>query len=148
MLTLGHNPETTLALWLDALTHASEWAGMMGLIHTVDQWVDWTQEERGRKWFQENTIYCVPCVSPDGLEALMRGEPIFCVLQREKQRKACIVLDLNLVTSMAMKRFVGCAGKTLLDRMFPMKMHRLVCESVVWMMHLKRHISFLMKGKF
>ena len=75
MLTLGHNPDTTPALWLDALTHASEWAGMMGLIHTVDQWVDWTQEERGRRWFQENTIYCVPCVSPDGLEALMRGEP-------------------------------------------------------------------------
>ena len=74
ILTLGHNPESTPALWLDALTHASEWAGMMGLIHTIDQWVDWTQEERGQRWFQENTIYCVPCVSPDGLESLMRGD--------------------------------------------------------------------------
>ncbi len=75
MLTLGRNPTTTPALWLDALTHASEWAGMMGLIHTIEQWVDWTAGERGRKWFDENTVFCVPCVSPDGLAALMRGEP-------------------------------------------------------------------------
>ena len=80
---IDHNPDTTPALWLDALTHASEWAGMIGLIHTVDQWVDWTQEERGRKWFEENTIYCVPCVSPDGLEALMRGEPFLRSSTRE-----------------------------------------------------------------
>lgn len=75
LLTLGHSPENTPILWLDALTHASEWAGMMGLIYTIEQWVDWTQEERGEKWFQENTICCVPCVSPDGLASLMRGEP-------------------------------------------------------------------------
>lgn len=79
ILTLGHNPESTPALWLDALTHASEWAGMMGLIHTIEQWVDWTQEERGQRWFQENTIYCVPCVSPDGLESLMRGDAFFTI---------------------------------------------------------------------
>lgn len=75
LLTLGENPETTPAMWVDALTHASEWAGMMGLIHTVEQWVEWQQSPEGQQWFQKNTVYCVPCVSPDGLAALMNGEP-------------------------------------------------------------------------
>lgn len=74
LLTLGENPTTTPALWIDAGTHAAEWAGVMSLLYSLEKWGEFAKEAHGKKWFQENTIFAVPCICPDGYQALLEGE--------------------------------------------------------------------------
>lgn len=74
LLTLGENPTTTPALWIDAGTHAAEWTGVMALIYSLEKWADFAREPHGKRWFQENTIFAVPCICPDGYQALIDGE--------------------------------------------------------------------------
>lgn len=74
LLTLGENSSDTPAMWIDAGTHAAEWTGVMALIYTLEKWADFAREPHGKKWFQENTIFAVPCICPDGYQALIDGE--------------------------------------------------------------------------
>ena len=75
LLTLGKNTEHTPAMWLDAGTHASEWSGVMSALFSLSKWAEWYDTQEGRQWFEHNTIYVVPCMSPDGFQALCDGRP-------------------------------------------------------------------------
>lgn len=65
------------ALWLDGGTHASEWTGVMACLHTLSRWVERlaSKDESTLKLFRERTAYVVPCISPDGFQALCEGSP-------------------------------------------------------------------------
>ncbi len=80
LLTIGDrhgHREQRPALWLDGGTHASEWTGMMAALHTVSRWVEQLQNNDAATMerFRQATAYVVPCISPDGLQALMDGAP-------------------------------------------------------------------------
>jgi hypothetical protein len=65
------------ALWLDGGTHASEWTGVMAALHTVSKWLAQivAGDAQAIARFEQGTAYVVPCISPDGLHALMNGVP-------------------------------------------------------------------------
>ena len=74
LLTLGLNPQSTPTLWVDAATHASEWTGVMTIVYALQEWSKWFLEEEGGKWFEQNSICVLPCMSPDGFQALHDGK--------------------------------------------------------------------------
>jgi len=63
------------AMWLDGGTHAAEWTGVMAALHTVSRWVEALSrgDAATLERFRSTTAYVVPCISPDGLQALMDG---------------------------------------------------------------------------
>ena len=71
------------ALWIDAGTHAAEWAGVAGALYDLERWVgrlsgaEGTSQEQAREraWFERHVIYLVPLICPDGYEALWGGAP-------------------------------------------------------------------------
>jgi hypothetical protein len=81
LLTVGDHasgdPDARPSLWLDAITHASEWTGASALLHSLRLWVEGLL--RGDPdliaWFQAHTVTAMPCISPDGYDAMWRGEP-------------------------------------------------------------------------
>ena len=80
LLTLGDQaglPEDQPAFWIDGGTHAGEWTGVMATLYAISRWAE--ALERGDSeactWFREHTIYAMPCISPDGYQALHEGEP-------------------------------------------------------------------------
>lgn len=75
LLSLGEKPAETPAFWIDAGTHAAEWTGVMALLYALEQWGNFAATFQGKVWFQNNTIFALPCISPDGYQALMEGEP-------------------------------------------------------------------------
>ncbi|MEC9071663.1 MAG: M14 family zinc carboxypeptidase, partial [Myxococcota bacterium] len=80
LLTLGDHsgaPEDKPAFWLDGGTHASEWTGVMATLYAVSHWAERliAGDEESRSWFSEHTVYALPCISPDGFQALHDGAP-------------------------------------------------------------------------
>lgn len=69
----GADPARNPAVWLDGGTHASEWAGVMSTLFTLSRWAE--QIEGGSHRFSEQTAYVVPCISPDGFQAMCEGAP-------------------------------------------------------------------------
>ena len=68
------------AFWLDGGTHCAEWAGVMGALDALERWtarLDSPSAENSRftEWLSRNTIYVVPCISPDGYAAMIDGAP-------------------------------------------------------------------------
>jgi len=62
--------------WLDGGTHAAEWTGVMATLYAVSRWIEQIDEDdRFREWLSEHAIYVMPCISPDGFEAMRRGKP-------------------------------------------------------------------------
>jgi hypothetical protein len=59
------------AFWLDGGTHAAEWTGVMATLYAISKWLP----ELGDDWFAHNAIHVVPCISPDGYQALLEGKP-------------------------------------------------------------------------
>lgn len=65
-------------LWLDAGTHASEWTGVSALLYSLSQWIEGIatrQDQELARWFETRAIVAIPCISPDGYDALRRGAP-------------------------------------------------------------------------
>ena len=62
LLTLGENPSTTPAMWLDAGTHASEFTGVMSVVFSLSRWVEWARGTLGKQWFKQQTIFVCPCI--------------------------------------------------------------------------------------
>ena len=64
-------------LWLDAGTHASEWTGVSALLYSLSRWVEGVAsgDEELVQWFSERAILAIPCISPDGYDALRQGAP-------------------------------------------------------------------------
>ena len=65
------------AFWLDGGTHAAEWTGVMACLHTLSRWAERLAagDEQTVSGFRQRTAYVVPCISPDGFQALCEGKP-------------------------------------------------------------------------
>ena len=65
------------ALWLDAGTHASEWTGISAVLFTVSRWVEALTggDDELRRWFSTHEALVMPCISPDGVQAMHEGSP-------------------------------------------------------------------------
>ena len=65
------------AFWLDGGTHASEWTGVMACLHTLSRWAERIEsnDDSMRMCFKQRTAYVVPCISPDGFQAMCEGKP-------------------------------------------------------------------------
>ena len=80
LLTVGDRagaPDERPAFWLDGGTHAAEWTGVMAVLHTLSRWAERLSggEELMIEQFRRRTAYVVPCISPDGFQALCEGAP-------------------------------------------------------------------------
>ena len=80
VLSLGHQDaqiDDRPGFWLDGGTHAAEWTGIMACVYSLSKWL--IEVESGKdefcEWLSEHTIYVMPCVSPDGFDALFEGKP-------------------------------------------------------------------------
>jgi len=80
LLTVG-NQQGELAqksaLWVDAGTHASEWTGVMATLFSLSQWAEALSKGDPQlvRWFSDHTVFVLPCMSPDGFQALCEGAP-------------------------------------------------------------------------
>jgi hypothetical protein len=65
------------AFWLDGGTHSAEWTGVMAVLHTLSRWAERLSsgDESMTDQFRRRTAYVVPCISPDGFQALCDGAP-------------------------------------------------------------------------
>jgi len=62
--------------WLDGGTHAAEWTGVMAALYCVSRWVAALEDDPHlRQWFTDHAVYVMPCISPDGFDAMRRGAP-------------------------------------------------------------------------
>ncbi|MEC7988079.1 MAG: M14 family zinc carboxypeptidase [Myxococcota bacterium] len=75
LIRIGKNVGSTPNFWLDAGTHASEWTGVMSAVYSLSEWAKELSDPKACTWFEKNSITVVPCVSPDGFQALHEGEP-------------------------------------------------------------------------
>jgi hypothetical protein len=80
MLTIGDrsaDPDSRPALWLDGGTHSAEWTGVMSALYSASQWVEAlaSGDPAATACFSKRTAYVVPCISPDGYQALHEGAP-------------------------------------------------------------------------
>ncbi|MBM75136.1 MAG: hypothetical protein CMK59_07030 [Proteobacteria bacterium] len=75
LITLGQASEDSPMLWLDGGTHASEWAGVMATIYSLSEWARELHELGGITRFSESCVAVVPCISPDGYQAMFEGAP-------------------------------------------------------------------------
>lgn len=73
---------TRPALWIDAGTHAAEWAGVSAALFDLEHWIDRLNGSEGervmaeeQRWFSEHAIYMMPLICPDGYEALWGQRP-------------------------------------------------------------------------
>ncbi len=65
------------AFWLDGGTHAAEWTGVMSALYSVQRWIQGLRagDPELRDWFSRNAAFVMPCMSPDGYQALHDGAP-------------------------------------------------------------------------
>lgn len=73
-------PDERPALWIDAGTHAAEWAGVMGAVHCVERLLETLSGDDAaaaalRGFLARNAIFVAPCLSPDGFQAICEGGP-------------------------------------------------------------------------
>ena len=73
MIVIGKEQNPTL--WIDGGTHASEWAGVMATLYALSEWAKQMQTLTGMARFSKVSVAVVPCVSPDGYQALFEGKP-------------------------------------------------------------------------
>ena len=79
-LTLGdrdRDPDAAPALWIDGGTHAGEWLGVMAIVYAASRWLDGLAAGDAAlvEQFGRSTVHLVPCISPDGFQALLDGAP-------------------------------------------------------------------------
>ena len=85
LITFGRSPEDSPLLWLDGGTHASEWAGVMATLYALSQWGQEVYELEGVSRFSQAGVAVVPCISPDGYQAMFEGAPFLrSTLRRPK----------------------------------------------------------------
>lgn len=65
------------AVWLDAGTHASEWTGVSAVLWIVSRWLEGLVggDEGLQDWFRRHEAVVLPCISPDGVQAMHEGAP-------------------------------------------------------------------------
>ncbi|MFT4627909.1 MAG: hypothetical protein ACI8PZ_006603 [Myxococcota bacterium] len=73
----GGDRDDRTGFWLDGGTHAAEWTGVMSALFTASRWVEGLAAGDAdlAAWFSRSSAYVMPCVSPDGFQAMMEGAP-------------------------------------------------------------------------
>ena len=119
------------AMWLDGGTHAPEWTGVMAALHTLSRWAERLSsgDESMMKLFRSRTAYVVPCISPDGFQAMCEGSPfIRSSLRPAKSGTHAVGLrpkDLTGDGGIRWMRWKHRAGPWVIDPEVPMWMrHR------------------------
>src|SRR3989338_2653218 len=104
------------AFWTDGGTHASEWTGVMTVLYSVSKWIEGLSHNDKSlcEWFHRHTVFALPCISPDGFQALQQGEPFMrSTLRPPKEEEVrrgfepCDVDDDNVVRWMRWKHPSG-----------------------------------------
>lgn len=72
LLTIGCNDDAP-AVWVDGGTHCAEWAGVMSALFTASRWAE--AMAAGQLPADRVTAHVMPCMSPDGYDAMRRGAP-------------------------------------------------------------------------
>lgn len=78
---VGSEPADALArrpaVWLDGGTHAAEWTSVMAALYAVSRWVEALAagDPAVTAWFTGRAAWVMPCLSPDGFQALHEGAP-------------------------------------------------------------------------
>ena len=80
LMTIGQQDteiDKRTGFWLDGGTHAAEWTGVMSCVFSMSKWLEQIQSADSEfcNWLSRHTIYVMPCVSPDGFDALFNGKP-------------------------------------------------------------------------
>ncbi len=113
------------AFWLDAGTHASERTGVMAVLYSISQWIDAFVRNKADElaWFQHHTLFVVPCISPDGYQALFEGSPYIRSSLRPPRtddlRKGFEPQDINEDGSIRLMRWKHPTGAFVLDPELP-----------------------------
>ena len=63
--------------WLDGGTHAAEWTSVMSTLFTVSGWLEKLAhgDTAETQYFETHTAYVMPCIAPDGYNAMIEGSP-------------------------------------------------------------------------
>lgn len=80
LLTVGWQSGDTSArpaLWIDGGTHATEFTGVMATVYGLSRWLEGLSQRDAalEHYFREHTVYAMPCISPDGYQAMHTGSP-------------------------------------------------------------------------
>ena len=128
-LCLGERAlEERSVLWLDAGTHASEWTGVSALLYSLSRWVEGVerQDEELMEWFSTRAIVAIPCISPDGYDALRHGAPYLRSSLRpprhDEPRQGLDPCDMNGDGAVRWMRWRHPAGPLVQDEEVPLFM--------------------------
>lgn len=131
LMTLSLEAETAHqrpAFWLDAGTHASERTGVMAALYSISQWMEGFQRRDPEllQWFSQHTVYVVPCISPDGYQALFEGYPYIRSTLRPPRthdvREGFEPMDINGDGAIRLMRWKHPTGSFVKDPDLPMYM--------------------------
>jgi hypothetical protein len=63
--------------WLDGGTHAAEFTGVMATLFAISRWIEQlvSGEPHTVAWFSRRAVFVMPCISPDGFQAMCEGAP-------------------------------------------------------------------------
>jgi hypothetical protein len=109
------------ALWLDAGTHASEWTGISAVLYTVSRWMErlLAGDETLEAWFSTHEVVVMPCISPDGVQAMYEGSPFIRSSLRpprgEEVRSGLDPADIDGDGAVRMMRWKHPAGTFVVD---------------------------------
>lgn len=65
------------AVWIDGGTHATEWTGVSAVVYVVSRWIERLVDgdDAYVDWFTDHEVLAMPCISPDGYQAVHEGSP-------------------------------------------------------------------------
>src|SRR3989338_1896353 len=152
LLTLGDMNSDYLsrpAFLTDGGTHASEWTGVMTVLYTISKWIEGlnNNDKNLSDWFNRHTVFALPCISPDGFQAIHEGEPIMrSTLRPPKEseaRSGFEPCDIDEDKVVRMMRWKHPAGSFVIDEENPLLMRpRRLDDSV------DKAYFFCREGKF
>jgi hypothetical protein len=132
LLTLGDaelDPHHTPAVWVDAGTHASEWCGVSAALFTTSRWIERLtggEDPELEDWFSNHLAFVIPCISPDGYQALFDGAPYLRSTLRpprhDEPRQGFEACDMTGDGAVRWMRFKHPAGALVDDPDVPMFM--------------------------
>ena len=132
LLTLGDvdlDPHHTPAIWIDAGTHASEWTGVSAALYAASRWVERLnsgEEPALEDWFANHLVFILPCISPDGYQAMFDNAPYLRSSLRpprhDEPRRGFEARDMTGDGSVRWMRFKHPAGALIDDPDVPMFM--------------------------